>query len=210
MNIALVDSNLKNLWSFLMAKFEAEAFKPALRFGEAKMPALCIGSMALQSEKWVCKREGCVCVTVEGRWYLLLGQSQSIGPSQSNRRCFADWRPYFWTWVPKCTKHMRMVSFSKSFILISKHFFHFRLYDFHTRLGISTWPAAWQVIQIHTTEDAAMKAQKIKEVCLRLAKTQVPGRWWPPFFGPVSARLGRWFRFKIWKSSGRFQDVTMG
>ena len=44
----------------------------------------------------------------------------------------------------------------------------------------STWPATWQVIQIHTTEDAAMKAQKIKEVCLRLAKTQVPGRWWPP------------------------------
>ena len=34
-----------------------------------------------------------------------------------------------------------------------------------------------QVIQIHTTEDAAMKAQNIKEVCLRLAKTQVPGRW---------------------------------
>ena len=208
MNIALVDSNLKNLWSFLMAKLMQRTSKLALRFGEANMPALCIGSMAVQSENWVCKREGCVCVTVEGRWYLLLG------PSQSNRRCFADWRPYFWTWVPKCTKHTRMVSFSKSFILISKHFFHFRLYDFHTRRGISynflpLDQRTWQVIQIHTTEDAAMKAQNIKEVCLRLAKTQVPGRWWPPVRSRFGT-LGRWFRCKIWKSLGRFQDVTMG
>eukprot|EP00434_Breviolum_minutum_P024086 symbB.v1.2.021260.t1/scaffold1824.1/size125051/11 len=43
----------------------------------------------------------------------------------------------------------------------------------HLRLAKQTCQRFASVIQIHTTEDAVMKAQKIKEVCLRLAKTQV-------------------------------------
>ena len=173
--------NLKNLWSFLMAKLMQRTSKTGPQVWRSKHAS------ALHRQHGFAVRE----LSLQERWVRMCYSWRKMifiawtKPIQSPMLCRL--KPLFLDLSAKMYEtYMRMVSFSK--ILISKHF--------HTRRGISTSPATLAGNPDSHHRGCSYEGPEDQGSLLALGE-DTGARW-------------RRFRFKIWKSLGRFQDVTMG